>query len=84
MIAGCSRKSLDCLTGEKTSNSFSIYNNGEYKWCDFLIYHIEKYNIKSSEKFVRKAEADYSGHTNSISIPFMIMIQYNQKKIKYL
>ena len=31
---------------EKISDSFSVYNDGEYKWCDFLIYHIEKYNIK--------------------------------------
>ncbi len=61
-IAGCPREAIDCLTGEKISNSFSVYNDGEYKWCDFLIYHIEKYNIKLPEEFIRKAGANEDAH----------------------
>ncbi len=56
-IAGCPRNAIDCVTGEIIAPSFSVYNDGEYQWCDFLIYHIDKYNIKLPEAFVKKAMA---------------------------
>lgn len=56
-IAGCPKTAIDCVTGEKISDSFSVYNDGEFEWCDFLIYHIEKYNIKLPKELINKAEA---------------------------
>jgi hypothetical protein len=53
-IAGCPREAIDCVTGETISPSFSVYNDGEYEWCDFLVYHIKKYNIALPEEFLRK------------------------------
>lgn len=55
--AVCPRASIDCLTGEIISNAFRIYEDGEFRWCDFLIYHIEKYNIKLPQELVTKAHA---------------------------
>lgn len=52
--ASCSREAIDCMTGETISPSFRIYNDGEYCWADFLIYHIQKYNIKLPQHFVEK------------------------------
>ena len=56
-IAGCPREAIDCMTGEVISQSFSVYNDGEYEWCDFLVYHIKKYNIKLPKEFIKKVEA---------------------------
>jgi hypothetical protein len=39
------------------SSSFLVYNDGEYEWCDFLIYHIQKYNVCLPEEFIKKAGA---------------------------
>lgn len=52
-IAGCPRAAIDCLTKERISDSFLIYEDDVYCWADFLIYHIKKYNIKLSEDFVQ-------------------------------
>lgn len=56
-IASCPRAAIDCLTGKKIADSFAVYSDGEYDWCDFLIYHIEKYNIKLPKEFIEKAKA---------------------------
>lgn len=56
-IAGCPRAGIDCVTGEQISVSFFVYSDGEYDWCDFLPYHIKKYNIRLPEKFIEKVEA---------------------------
>ena len=53
-IAGCPKEVIDCLTGKKIASSFGVYNDGEYEWCDFLIYHIEKYNIELPQGFIDK------------------------------
>ena len=53
-IAGCPRQAIDCVTGKKISDSFSVYTDGEYEWCDFLIYHIKKYNIALPQTFIDK------------------------------
>lgn len=52
--AVCPRYAIDCVTGEEIASSFSVNDDGEYCWPDFLIYHIEKYNIRLPEKFVKK------------------------------
>lgn len=57
--AACPRFVLDCVTGEVISNSFAVNDDGEYCWCDFLIYHIEKYNIKLPKGLVEKAYKEY-------------------------
>ncbi len=51
-VSGCPRDAIDCVTGEKISSSYSVYTDGEYDWCDFLIYHIEKYNVLLPQDFV--------------------------------
>ena len=56
-IASCPKTTIDCVTGEKIADSFSVYNDGEYEWCDFLIYHIRKYNINLPKEFVEKVKA---------------------------
>lgn len=56
-IAGCPREGIDCVTGEAISPSFSVYNDGEYEWCDFLVYHIKHYNIRLPEEFIKKIGA---------------------------
>lgn len=56
-IAGCPKTAIDCVTGNKIADSFSVYNDGEYEWCDFLIYHIRKYNIILPKEFIEKVEA---------------------------
>ena len=53
-IAGCPREAIDCITGKKISESFSVFSDGEFTWCDFLIYHIQKYNIALPKDFVKK------------------------------
>lgn len=52
--ASCPREAIDCITGETISPSFRIFRDGEYCWPDFLIYHVEKYNIALPTKFVNK------------------------------
>lgn len=54
-FAGCPRDAIDCITGEIISPSFSVYTDDEYSWCDFLIYHIRKYNIKLPKGLIDKA-----------------------------
>ena len=54
-IAGCPKKAIDCITGKTISDSFSVFTDGEYEWCDFLIYHIEKYNLKLPAGLIEKA-----------------------------
>ena len=56
--AVCPRYAIDCVTGENISGSFSVIDDGEYCWCDFLTYHIEKYNIKLPDKFIEKIMSD--------------------------
>ena len=53
-IAICARQAIDCGTGEIIASGFKVINDGEYEWCDFLPYHIRKYNIKLPDDFIRK------------------------------
>lgn len=57
-IAGCPKNAIDCLTDEVISPSFSVYDDGEFCWGDFLLYHIEKYNIKLPQALIDKANAN--------------------------
>lgn len=57
MQAVCPRNAIDCVTGEIISSNFKIYSDGEYRWCDFLIYHIQKYKIKLPQGLIEKANA---------------------------
>lgn len=54
-VAGCPRNAIDCITGEVISTSFSVYTDGEFQWCDFLLYHIDKYNISLPKALIEKA-----------------------------
>lgn len=56
-IAGCPRTAIDCVTKKEISSSFSVFTDGEYEWCDFLIYHIKEYNIKLPKEFINKIKA---------------------------
>ena len=56
-FSSCPRAAIDCVTGEVIAPSFRVYNDGEYCWCDFLIYHIKKYNIKLPQGLIDKANA---------------------------
>lgn len=51
--ASCPRASIDCVTKEKISDLFMIYEDELYRWPDFLTYHIKKYNIRLPGDFVR-------------------------------
>jgi len=51
-IAGCPRVAVDCVTGQEISKSFSVYSDGIYDWCDFLIHHVQNYNIKLPDDFI--------------------------------
>lgn len=51
-VAGCPRTAIDCVTGNEIAPSFSVFTDGEYDWCDFLIYHIEKYNVLLPQDFL--------------------------------
>ena len=51
--ASCPKQAIDCITGETISPSFLVYDDGDYCWADFLVYHIEKYNIKLNDDFIR-------------------------------
>lgn len=59
-IAGCPKTTIDCATGKRIADSFSVYNDGEYEWCDFLIYHIINYNILLPQKFIDKINKYYN------------------------
>lgn len=61
-IASCPREAIDCLTGEIISPSFRVFDDGEYCWSDFLIYHIKKYNIKLPAGLIDKANAHKAAH----------------------
>lgn len=53
-MASCPRNAIDCVTGETIAPSFSIYNDGEFCWGDFLIYHVQKYNLALPQELVKK------------------------------
>ncbi len=53
-IAGCPREAIDCFTKDVIAPSFFIYSDEEYRWADFLVYHVKKYNIKLPQEFVNK------------------------------
>lgn len=53
-IASCPRAGIDCVTMKNISDSFSLYSDEEYCWGDFLIYHINNYNIRLPESFLKK------------------------------
>lgn len=55
--ASCPRSAVDCLTGEEISPSFFVYEDGEFRWCDFLIYHVKKYKIRLPQELIDKANA---------------------------
>lgn len=55
-VASCPRKAIDCATGEKIADGFIVFTDGEYEWCDFLEYHIRKYNIKLPKEFIEKIQ----------------------------
>ena len=50
----CARRPIDCVTGEEIASGFRIIDDGEYEWCDFLEYHIKKYNIRLPDDFIEK------------------------------
>ncbi len=56
-LGGCPKTTLDCITGKEIAPSFSVYSDGEYEWCDFLVYHIKNYNIKLPQEFIDKIGA---------------------------
>lgn len=56
-IARCPKYAIDCVTGKNIDTNFTVHNDGEYEWCNFLIYHIEKYNIKLPKEFIKKIGA---------------------------
>jgi hypothetical protein len=53
----CPRNAIDCVSGDIISPSFAIYDDGEFCWGDFLLYHIRKYNIKLPQELINKAKA---------------------------
>lgn len=55
--ASCPKAAIDCITGKTISQSFLIYKDDEYCWPSFLIYHIEKYNIKLPQGLIDKINA---------------------------
>ncbi len=55
--ASCARNAIDCVTGKVISSYFLCYDDGEYCWCDFLIYHIQHYKIRLPQGLIEKANA---------------------------
>jgi len=55
-FAGCPRAAIDCVTGEEISPSFLCYDDGVYFWDSYLPYHIEKYNIRLPEGFLKRVD----------------------------
>ena len=53
-LASCPRTAIDCVTGKEIASSFKVFTDGEYRWCDFLIYHVDKYNIRLPQAFINK------------------------------
>lgn len=53
-IAICFRYAIDCISGETISSGFKVRTDGEFEWCDFLAYYVEKYNIRLPEEFIEK------------------------------
>lgn len=66
LVAGCPRAGIDCVTGGPISMSFLVYTDGEYEWCDFLPYHIEKYNIKLPKELIEKINAFIETEKNTM------------------
>lgn len=56
-IASCPKVAIDCITGKEIAKSFSVFTDGEFEWCDFLIHYIKEYNIKLPKEFIEKVEA---------------------------
>ena len=56
--AVCPKYSYDCFTGKQLSTFFECYTDGEYIWCDYLAYHIERYNIGLPLEFIKKIGAE--------------------------
>ncbi len=54
--ASCPKAVIDLITGEEIAQSFSVYTDGEYEWCDFLPYYIKKYNIMLPQSFLDKID----------------------------
>ena len=54
-LFGASTKKLtDLVTGETVySRCHHLYNDGVYEWTSSEIYHLEKYDLKLSEAFIR-------------------------------
>lgn len=66
--AGCPRAGIDCVNGDVISQSFQIFTDGVFDWCDFLIYHINKYNIRLPQKFVdhiKQSNSEKRGEINN-------------------
>lgn len=51
-IASCPRAAIDCVSGQQISRSFFVFEDDKYRWSDFLIYHIKKYNIRLPQDFI--------------------------------
>jgi hypothetical protein len=56
-FASCPKVAIDCVTGQRIADSFSIFDDGEFCWCSYLLYHIRKYNIKLPKAFLEKIGA---------------------------
>lgn len=55
--ARCMKKIIDCVTGDYISSNYVVYDDGEFCWCDFLIYHVHKYDIMLPDRLIDKAGA---------------------------
>lgn len=55
--ASCPRDAIDCVTGEKISDNFYVFDDKEYCWCSYLAYHVKKYNIQLPKDFIKKIGA---------------------------
>ena len=52
--AVCFKYVYDCISGKQISSGFQVRTDGEYIWCDFLAYYVEKYNINLPKDFIKK------------------------------
>lgn len=50
--AACPKILHDCITGEEICQSFNVITDGEYEWCSFLLYYIDRYNIALPKEFI--------------------------------
>lgn len=55
--ASCAKNAIDCVTGNVISPYFLVYDDGEFSWCDYLIYHIKNYKISLPQGLIEKAKA---------------------------